>query len=224
LKTFRATLSPRRAAGRLLSKLPACQGAEEDRERSPCHRDGRTDGRYGLLRGFERDEVSRARHKPEIQVGERLLYTFRPGRRLHGVQFSPPHHGGDAYRAFGCMGRRARLYFVRGPVSTEAGLYGVGPGEGADDRLERLRAIAVLVAHPMVIEVAHVQLGRVPVVADELVRPRQRVEVVVPRPALGDGLLGLVCDGRVGRIEQGKRRRARVPAGRGSASIKLTGA
>ena len=100
------------------------------------------------------------------------------------------------------MGRRARLYFVRGPVSTEADLYGVGPGEGVDDRL---RANAVLVAHPMVIEVAHVQLGRVPVVADELVRPRQRVEVMVPRPALGDGLLGLVCDGRVGRIEQGKR-------------------
>ena len=89
------------------------------------------------------------------------------------------------------MGRRARLFFVRGSVSTEAGLYGVGPGEGVDDRLERLRANAILVAHPMVIEVAHVQLGRVPVVADELVGPQQRVEVVVPGPALGGGSLGL---------------------------------
>src|SRR5215217_6336501 len=110
LRTFRAISSPRRAAGRLRSKSPACEGAEVDRERSPCHRDDRADGRYGLLWGFERDELSRARHKPEIQVGERLLYTFRPGRRLHGVQFSPPDHGGDAYRVFGCM--------ADGPVSS----------------------------------------------------------------------------------------------------------
>src|SRR5829696_5019949 len=40
LRTFRAISSPRRAAGRLRSKSPACEGAEEDRERSPCHRDG----------------------------------------------------------------------------------------------------------------------------------------------------------------------------------------
>src|SRR5918994_2575669 len=139
LRTLRAISSPRRAAGRLRSKSLACEGAEGDRERSPCHRDGCADDRYGLLS------------------------TFRPGRRLHGVQFSPPHHGGDAYRVFGCMGRRARLFFVRGPVPAEAGLYGVWPGEGVDDRLEFLLANAVLVAHPMVIEVAHIQLGRVPV-------------------------------------------------------------
>src|SRR5215207_9192776 len=117
LRIFRAISSPRRAAGRLRSKSPACEGAEEDRERSPCHRDDRADGRYGLHWGFERDQVSRARHKPEIQVGE-------------------------------------RLFFVRGPVPAEAGLYGVGPGGGVDDRLEVLLANAVLVAHPMVIEVS----------------------------------------------------------------------
>src|SRR5215207_4425023 len=48
LRIFRAISSPRRAAGRLRSKSPACEGAEEDRERSPCHRDDRADGRYGL--------------------------------------------------------------------------------------------------------------------------------------------------------------------------------
>src|SRR5215208_4185370 len=88
---------------------------------SACHREGRANGRYGLIWGLEGDEVSRARHVPEVQVGEGLLNPFCPGGRLHGIQFPPPHHGRYRYRLFGGVGRRLRLILVRGPVPAEAG-------------------------------------------------------------------------------------------------------
>ena len=87
------------------------------------------------------------------------------------------------------------FFFVLGPVPTEACPDCVGSGKSVYDRLELLRAHAVLVAHPAIVEVSQVNLGRGPIEADKLVGPRQRVEVTVPSLALRGGLLRLVADG-----------------------------
>src|SRR5215212_9303009 len=164
--------------------------------------DCRAYGHHGLLWCLEGDEVSRARNEPEIQIREGSLDPFGPGRRLDGIKLSPPHDRGCVYWGFLVDLCLPRLFLVLGPVPAEASTDRARSGEDVDDRLELLRAHAVLVTHPTVVEMSQVQVGRGPAVADELVRPWERVEVMVPGLALGSGCLRLVADGRMGRVEQ----------------------
>jgi hypothetical protein len=102
--------------------------------------------------------VSRARQEPKIQVGEGLLDPFGPGWRLDRIELSPPHDGGYVYGGV-LPGASSRMsfFFVLGPVPTEACPDCVGSGKSVYDRLELLRAHAVLVAHPAIVEVSQVQ-------------------------------------------------------------------
>src|SRR5918993_1672136 len=164
--------------------------------------DCRAYGRHGLLWCLEGDEVSHARNELEIQVGEGSLDTFGPRWRLDGIELPPPHDRWRVYRGLWGDLCQPRLFLVLGPVPAEAGTDRARSGEGVDDRLELLRAHAVLVTHPTVVEMSQVQVGRGPAVADELVRPCKRVEVMVPGLALGSGCLRLVAHGRMGWVEQ----------------------
>jgi hypothetical protein len=91
------------------------------------------------------------------------------------------------------------------PAVGDAGLHRAGSGVGVDDRLELALPDGLLASAPVVVEVAQVQVHRLPVVGDEPVGPRQVVEVLVSELPLRRRFRAAPPYARVGRVEQGQR-------------------